>query len=306
MELSKYDDACRALQLCLSVDEAKDISDKWIALRDYAKRSINLELERTAAEIRIRAKRRIGEISKTLVKAPSGRAAVSLPTAGESKTKTLAAAGISKGEQYRCEKLASVPSEDFESYVAKSREGSRIVTSNDLLKRFTNPKAHVSHNSGENEWYTPSVIIDAAREVLGGIALDPASCAEANEVVQADRYYDAETNGLMQPWVGTVWLNPPYSQPLIAQFINKLLAERDNIKAAITLTNNGTETGYGQSLLALCDAVCFPDKRIKFTNGDGESTGSPLQGQMICYFGSDRDRFRQCFQFRGRVLYDAH
>jgi ParB family chromosome partitioning protein len=164
----------------------------------------------------------------------------------------------------------------------------------------------VSHNSGENEWYTPSVIIGAAREVLGGIALDPASCAEANEVVQADRYYDAETNGLMQPWVGTVWLNPPYSQPLIAQFVNKLLAERDNIKAAITLTNNGTETGYGQSLLALCDAVCFPDKRIKFTNGDGESTGSPLQGQMICYFGSDRDRFRQCFQFRGRVLYDAH
>ena len=76
MDLSKYDDACRALQLCLSVDEAKDISDKWIALRDYAKRSINLELERTAAEIRIRAKRRIGEISKTLEKAPSGRAAV--------------------------------------------------------------------------------------------------------------------------------------------------------------------------------------------------------------------------------------
>jgi hypothetical protein len=81
---------------------------------------------------------------------------------------------------------------------------------------------------------------------------------------------------------------------------------RPNVQAAITLTNNGTETDYGQSLLDRCDATCFPAKWIRFINGDGESTGSPLQGQMICYFGSDRDRFRQCFQFRGRVLYDAH
>ena len=81
---------------------------------------------------------------------------------------------------------------------------------------------------------------------------------------------------------------------------------RPNVQAAITLTNNGTETDYGQSLLDRCDATCFPAKRIRFINGDGEPTGAPLQGQMICYFGPDRDRFKKCFQIRGRVLYDAH
>jgi len=302
MQLIKYDEACRAIAVCLSVDEAKDISDKSQALQAYAKQSSNLELERTAAEIRLRAKRRIGEISKSLETAPSGRAAVSPPTAGESKTKTLADAGISKGEQYRCEKLATVPVEDFECYIAKASEGSRIVTSNDLVKRFIDPKAHVSHNSGEHEWYTPPGIISAARVALGGIDLDPASCAGANEAVHADRYYDAEANGLEQPWAGTVWLNPPYSQPLIGQFVDKLLAERDNIEAAITLTNNGTETDYGQSLLLWCDSICFPAKRIKFTNGNGESTGSPLQGQMICYFGPDRDRFTTAFVEFGVVI----
>ena len=301
MQLIKYDEACRAIAVCLSVDEAKDISDKSLALQAYAKQASNLALERTAAEIRLRAKRRIGEISMTLETATANQHAALLPTAG-TKQSVLSDAGVSTSEAHRCEKLATVPVDDFESYVTKSREGSRIVTSDDLVKRFIDPKAHVTHNSGEHEWYTPPAIIDAARKALHGIDLDPASCAEANDTVHADRYYVAETNGLEQPWAGTVWLNPPYSQPLIGQFVDKLLAERDNIEAAITLTNNGTETGYGQSLLALCDAVCFPAKRIKFTNGDGESTGSPLQGQMVCYFGPDRDRFAAAFVEFGVVI----
>lgn len=66
-----------------------------------------------------------------------------------------------------------------------------------------------------DEWYTPKEIIDA----LGKFDLDP--CAPVNPLWQtATQMYNKNDNGLLQEWVGRVWLNPPYSRPLIEQFIN--------------------------------------------------------------------------------------
>ena len=42
---------------------------------------------------------------------------------------------------------------------------------------------HVGHASGEYEWYTPPEYIDAARDVLGAIDLDPAS-TDAGDAVR--------------------------------------------------------------------------------------------------------------------------
>ena len=49
--------------------------------------------------------------------------------------------------------------------------------------------AHVEHNSGNNEWYTPSYIVEAARRVLGAFDCDPASSDFANTLIGAKTYY---------------------------------------------------------------------------------------------------------------------
>ena len=81
--------------------------------------------------------------------------------------------------------------------------------------------AHVAYNAGGYEWYTPAEYIAAAFVVMGDIDLDPASSEEANAVVQAKEFFDAEDDGLSRPWAARVWLSPPYASNLIGRFIKK-------------------------------------------------------------------------------------
>src|SRR5262245_33723999 len=75
--LVKYDAACRALAEAKSIDEAKDISDKAAAMKEYARQAKNRQLEIDAAEIRMRAERRIGQLMQMQ------RDTVGLATGGE-------------------------------------------------------------------------------------------------------------------------------------------------------------------------------------------------------------------------------
>jgi len=181
-----------------------------------------------------------------------------------------------------------------------------------IADKWLNPsKPHVSNNSGENEWYTPPEFIRAAHAVYeayqgtcgdcdpgcsgegcSALDLDPASSEVANLTVYAKRFYTAEDDGLTQEWANTVWLNPPYANPLIGDFVDKLLREMDagRTSVAIVLVNNATETKWAQRLLKRATAVCFPSGRIKYLDHTGTPANTPLQGQMLVYLISQNLR----------------
>jgi hypothetical protein len=73
--------------------------------------------------------------------------------------------------------------------------------------------SHQSARMLKDEWLTPPEIIEA----LGGadsFDLDPCAPIE-RKWPMARRHYTIVDNGLIKPWHGRVWLNPPYGGPEI-------------------------------------------------------------------------------------------
>lgn len=155
---------------------------------------------------------------------------------------------------------------------------------------------HRAEGTGDNEWFTPPEYIDAAREVMGEIDLDPATHLIAQQTVDAISFFTAADDGLHQPWHGRVWLNPPYVQPLIANFVEKLVGEVSSgrVAQAILLTHNYTDTSWFHQAEGSAELLCFTRGRIKFVDADGDDC-APTQGQAFFYYGTDVERFREVF-----------
>jgi ParB family chromosome partitioning protein len=157
--------------------------------------------------------------------------------------------------------------------------------------------------SGEVEWYTPAEYIEAARQTLGTIDLDPASSEIAQQTVKANEFFTKDDDGLSKPWRGRVWLNPPYAQPHVTDFIFKLIKEFQNGKVsdAILLTNNYTDTGWFHESAKYASAICFTRGRIKF-NSPTRDVAAPIQGQAFFLFGKNIGKFLVAFQSLGFVV----
>jgi phage N-6-adenine-methyltransferase len=300
-ELVKYDAACTALAEARTTDEVKLIRDKAEAMRAYARQAKNKRMEVDAAEIRLRAERRLGELiklQKETVGLAQGKRTDLVPEAHHVGKPTLADAGIDKKLSSRAQKLAAVPDDKFEETLGEWRE--RIEFENErVTTSLLLAGGHRTIGTGENEWYTPSQYLEAARRVMGSIDLDPASTPSANERVKALRFFTKDDDGLSKDWSGNVWLNPPYSQPLIQQFVEKLVSE--NFNQAILLTHNFTDTKWFHLAASACSAICLTRGRIKFVN-ETEDKASPTCGQAFFYFGDRRNEFTAEFRNTGLIV----
>jgi hypothetical protein len=162
---------------------------------------------------------------------------------------------------------------------------------------------HRAEGTGENEWFTPEQYIEAARDVLGAIDLDPASHPKAQEWIKADRYFTRAEDGLAQEWHGRVWLNPPYARLEIVPFIDKLLGEIElgHVSAAILLTHNYTDTDWFHRAMTVSQKICFTRGRVRFVDDIGDPC-APTQGQAFFYYGPEALHFTDVFDSFGKVV----
>ena len=296
--LVKYDAMCTAIQEAYKIDEVKSIRDKAKAMQEYARQANNTEAEDRCREIRLRAERRTGELIREqqaaglLATRKTGNPSLQVSAGTTLPPATLSDYGISRDQSSRWQQLADVPDGEFEDEVAQPGATTTSILNN-----------HRAIGTGVNEWYTPETYIIAARDVMGGIDLDPASSEQANECVRAAEIFTIEDDGLMREWHGRVWLNPPYAQPAISYFAQKVAKEwnEGNIDSAIVLTHNYTDTTWFHGLANSCQAICFTRGRIGFLSPNG-TKAAPTQGQAFFYFGEDVERFAAVFADIGFVV----
>jgi ParB family transcriptional regulator, chromosome partitioning protein len=131
----------------------------------------------------------------------------------------------------------------------------------------------------DDEWFTPPDIIELAHEALGGIDLDPATHAIAQQTIGGATFYTAADNGLARPWFGRVWLNPPFNRMLLSLFVEKLVSEYASgaVEQAILLTHDYTDVEWFHAAARAAQVVCFTSGRIHFRSPCGDEC-SPRQG----------------------------
>jgi len=148
-----------------------------------------------------------------------------------------------------------------------------------------------------DEWYTPPEIIRS----LGDFDLDPATSEEAFRLNgSAKKIYTTKNNGLLQDWNGRVWLNPPYSNPLLQDFLKKM-AEHNR---GIALVFSKIEAKWFHDIVFdNATAVKFLYNRIQFLKPDGTKGTQPRNGSMLVAYGTEDAEILSNNPIRGKFLY---
>lgn len=189
--------------------------------------------------------------------------------------------------------------------MARPRINEHAMTPAELSKRYrARKKAEAEKIIQSDEYYTQKKYIELAREVMGGIDLDPASCEYAQRVVQATKYFTKEDDGLSQEWHGRVFLNPPYSRELRDKFVTKICEEYlyGNVTEAIVLSLNRTDTRWFNMLASFSTCFCLTNGRMSFYRENEAATGTGRSGHTFFYFGENPDRFKEVFKHLGNIV----
>ncbi len=145
-------------------------------------------------------------------------------------------------------------------------------------------------NTGSTEWNTPPKYVNAVRDVLGRIALDP--CSNDLSIVGAD--VELQSGGIEEDWNNyqTVFVNPPYGFG-IADWLKKCAGAKGDVIALIPVAPN---TRHWKESVFVADVICFlADTRLRFMiNGSIDNKGASMACCAV-FWGKDKTRFIEVF-----------
>lgn len=164
------------------------------------------------------------------------------------------------------------------------------------------------------EYYTPEVYIEAARTVMGGIDLDPASDPFPQGWIKAGRYFTIRDDGLSNPWSGRVFLNPPYSKDSRNRSNQMVWSNRlidywvaGDVTEAILLVKAALGYKWFETIFPRFP-VCFTRDRIRFLTEDREMPPAK-QANAVFYlppkhaWSEKLMLFKRTFDKFGRVIF---
>jgi DNA N-6-adenine-methyltransferase (Dam) len=131
-----------------------------------------------------------------------------------------------------------------------------------------------------DEWYTPPHVFQALDSRFD---MDVASPGRAHTPWIPAKHFILPSQGLIEPWRGFVWMNPPFGarnglMPWLKKFFDH--------GHGIALVPDRTSAPWWQEFVPLSDLVLFVSPKIKFIGETGESGRSPAQG--TCLLGAGR------------------
>jgi transcriptional regulator with XRE-family HTH domain len=146
---------------------------------------------------------------------------------------------------------------------------------------------HAGNSSGPQAWRTPQLLLSRLYRVFGRFDLDPCSpvADRRRAPVQARVRYTRDDDGLVLPWFGTVFVNPPYGREL-PYWVAKAAREvgQGRARVVVLLMPARTDTSYWHRYVAGQAHIFFLLGRLRF---DEEGTPAPFPSAFAVWGGTD-------------------
>lgn len=114
-------------------------------------------------------------------------------------------------------------------------------------------------------WETPKEFFDKLNEEFN-FTLDVCALPEN---AKCKHYYTPEQDGLSQPWVGTIWCNPPYGRN-VEPWVARANATSAIGNTVVMLLPARTDTKWFHKLIYHCERaeIRFLEGRLRFSGKD--------------------------------------